>query len=72
MGDDAWTEEELSKVINSIPSRLSQAQMCDLIINMLLSYGMEEDFPYMSFIILGALDKIKPEEYVRDATKLIH
>lgn len=72
MGDDAWTEEELSKVINSIPSRLSQAQMCDLIINMLLSYGMEEDFPYMSFLIIGALDKIKPEEYVRDATKPIH
>lgn len=72
MDDNTLTAEMVSKVINSMPSRFSQAEMCDLIVNMVLAYGMEEDFPYMSFIILGALDKIKPEEYVRDATKLIH
>ena len=72
MDNDAWTEEVLSKVINSMPSRFSQAQMCDLIVNMVMAYGMEEDFPYMSFLIIGALDRIKPEEYVRDATKPIH
>ena len=72
MDNDAWNEEVLSKVINSMPSKLNQAQMCDLIVNMLMAYGIEEDFPYMSFLIIGTLDKIEPEEYVRDATKPIH
>lgn len=72
MDDNTLTAEMVSKVINSMPSRFSQAEMCDLIVNMVLAYGMEKDFPYMSFIIIGALEKIKPEEYVRDATKLIH
>jgi len=72
MDDGTLTEEMVSKVINSMPSKFSQAQMCDLIVNMLMAYGMKEDFPYMSFLIIGALDKIKPEEYVRDATKPIH
>lgn len=72
MDDDAWTEEVLSKVINSIPSRLSQAQMCDLIINMLVAYGMEEDFQYMSLLILGAIENINSEDHVRDGTIPIH
>jgi hypothetical protein len=72
MDDATLTEEMVSKVINSMPSKFSQAQMCDLIVNMLMAYGMEEDFPYMSFLIIGTLDNIKPEEYVRDATKPIH
>ena len=72
MDDDAWTEEVLSKVINSIPSRLSQAQMCDLIINMLVAYGMEEDFQYMSLLILGAIENINSEDRVRDGTIPIH
>jgi hypothetical protein len=72
MDDDKLTEEVVSKVVNSMPPRFSQAQMCDLIVNMVMAYGMEEDFPYMSFLIIGALEKIKPEEYVRDATKPIH
>ena len=41
MDNDAWNEEVLSKVINSMPSKLNQAQMCDLIVNMLMAYGME-------------------------------
>mgnify|MGYP005992587739 CR=1 FL=1 len=72
MDNDAWTEEVLSKVINSIPSRLSQAQMCDLIINMLVAYGMEEDFQYMSLLILGAIENINSEDRVRDGTIPIH
>ena len=46
--------------------------MCDLIINMLLSYGMEEDFQYMSLIILGAIENINSEDHVRDGTIPIH
>ena len=72
MDDDTLTEETVLKVISSMPSKFSQAQMCDLIVNMLMAYGMQEDFPYMSFLIIGALDKINPEEYVRDGTIPIH
>ena len=72
MDNDAWTEEVLSKVINSIPSSLSQAQMCDLIINMLVAYGMEEEFQYMSLLILGAIENINSEDRVRDGTIPIH
>lgn len=72
MDDAKWTEEALSKVINSMPPRLNQAQMCDLVINMLLSYGMEEDFQYMSLLILGTLENINSEDHVRDGTIPIH
>ena len=72
MDDATLTEEMVSQVINSMPSKFSQAQMCDLIINMLLSYGMEEDFQYMSLIILGAIENINSEDHVRDGTIPIH
>lgn len=72
MDDLVLTEDMILKVLESLPSTASQAMICDLIINILLLYGMEEDFFHMSLIIIGKLERINPDDYARDETEPIH
>jgi hypothetical protein len=72
MDDLVLTEEMVLGVLKSLPSTASQAMICDLIINILLLYGMEEDFHYMSLVIIGKLERMNTDDYVRDGTKPIH
>ena len=72
MDDLVLTEDMILKVLKSLPSTVSQEMMCDLIINMLLLYGMEEDFFHMSLIIMGKLELMNSKDYARDGTEPIH
>jgi len=72
MDDLVLTEDMILKVLETMPNPASQAMICDLIINILLLYGMEEDFHYMFLIIMGKLERMNPEDYARDGTEPIH
>ena len=57
--------DEILKLLKKLPTSASREQVCDLIVNVIRVYGMEDDFPIMAVRVIKVLDRI---DYFDDMT----
>ena len=54
--------DEILELILRLPTSANREQVCDLIVNVIMAYGMAEDFPIMSLIVNQILEQIDDHE----------
>jgi hypothetical protein len=54
--------DEILELILRLPTSANREQVCDLIVNVIMAYGMKEDFPIMALIVTQILEQIDDHE----------
>ena len=56
------TEDEIAKIISSLPPSACRSQICDIIINMLIAYNMHDDFIPMAALINEIIENLSESD----------
>ena len=54
--------DEILELILRLPTSANREQVCDLIVNVIMAYGMADDFPIMALIVTQILEQIDDHE----------
>lgn len=54
--------DEILELVLRLPTSANREQVCDLIVNVIMAYGMADDFPIMALIVTQILEQIDDYE----------
>ena len=54
--------DEILELVMRLPTSANREQVCDLIVNGIMAYGMADDFPIMALIVTQILEQIDDHE----------
>lgn len=54
--------DEILELVLRLPTSANREQVCDLIVNVIMAYGMSDDFPIMALIVTQILEQIEDYE----------
>ena len=54
--------DEILELVMRLPTSANREQVCDLIVNVIMAYGMADDFPIMALIVTQILEQIDDYE----------
>ena len=60
--DKDLNADEILELVMRLPTSANREQVCDLIVNVIMAYGMREDFPIMALIVTQILEQIDDYE----------
>ena len=60
--DKDLNADEILELVLRLPTSANREQVCDLIVNVIMAYGMRDDFPIMALIITQILEQIDDHE----------
>lgn len=60
--DKDLNADEILELVMRLPTSANREQVCDLIVNVIMAYGMREDFPIMALIVTQILEQIDDHE----------
>jgi hypothetical protein len=54
--------DEILDLVLRLPTSANREQVCDLIVNVIMAYGMADDFPIMALFVTQILEQIDDHE----------
>lgn len=60
--DKDLNADEILELVLRLPTSANREQVCDLIVNVIMAYGMRDDFPIMALIVTQILEQIDDHE----------